>query len=450
MARKVIAGVIIALLISGVIVGLWSGGFINFGSGVAGAIMLKPKNNQPAATERHTVQGYVTTVNEDEKILDIATATATIQLRVRPETKLIHTRPAGEGIIDFTAVRPGFFVEAIVDSANQVDQITFSSRSRRTDYLGKEIFKATFPLAGFKVSSDGSRIALLGVDYENGLSFLSEDGQIIFIEKTASSSVSWSPDGKQLAFINRGEVRGSDEQLCLFSFDRNLIKVLKTVKSTPQLIYGLSHIAWSPDGAYIAYGDWVGVPYSEGYTQQVFLISPDGRRERLLVTDFVDTSTLNWSPNSGSLLLNEVLNPELTDALIKQVDAATGTATDMTSLDKPGDLQPIYSPDGLLIAFHRKDGLADTLWLMDHRGQSRRQVVTEADQIGGICWLDNSRVVYCKQDAQEIIGVNLLNGQKVFLTRGLEPFVLDHHLYYLDRSVVDGPQHLYKMELETF
>lgn len=455
MKRKTVGGVLIPMLLIGIGLFFWCSrpGVFQLNAEGATFLPLKTASFEHPSADPQMVKGYLVAINTEDRTLDIIghePAEAKFRVKIQPATRLIYLHRTGGWLVKFEDLRPDFYVEASIDSTGTAREIVLRAPQKQPVFLGEVICQPSFPLAGLKVSPDGKRIALLGEGYDHGLSYLNEEGKTVIIGQTLSRSLSWSPDGQHLAFVKQEEVRGKDEKLCVFSFANGLVRVIKTTKSTPQQVNGFSYVAWSPDGRTIAYGDWTGLPYSEGYTQQIALISPDGGTEKPVATDFVDTSMLNWSPDGCYLLINEVLSPEMTDALIKQIEVATREVTDLTSLAKPGDLFPSYSPDGALIAFLRKDGVADTIWLMDRRGQCRRQVAREAGRIYGLCWVDASHIVYCNQDSRELIGVNLLTGQKRWLTSGLEPNVVGRTLYYLDRPANDGEQHIYKLKLEDF
>ena len=74
------------------------------------------------------------------------------------------------------------------------------------------------------------------------------------------SRVSWSPDGKRLAFVRR---HGQSAQLVTIATDGSAEHVIRSIGDLRGVAmtlhetgesFPLSHVAWSPDGAHILYG----------------------------------------------------------------------------------------------------------------------------------------------------------------------------------------------------
>ena len=134
------------------------------------------------------------------------------------------------------------------------------------------------PMDVFVVRSDGSGAVLLNAPGTT----------------SGQEAQSWSPDGRQVAFV---ATRG------LWSFDGpNAVFVVDADGGTARRItpWGVTlRAAWSPDGEWIAYD-----AESPTSSREVFIVHPDGT-ERTNITSSDDRSwawTPVWSPDSSGLL----------------------------------------------------------------------------------------------------------------------------------------------------
>lgn len=146
------------------------------------------------------------------------------------------------------------------------------------------------------ISGDGSKVAFIAneTDSETRELLILDvgNGQITKLAKVMTVSVSWSPDGNQLAFGTPGGDTAPEIKI----FD------IKS-RSVHELVKG-NWPAWSPLGDWIAYFD----PSNES----VRLIRPDGTANRILKN--IGRSLIAyrsfggapvWSPDEKKLLLNE-------------------------------------------------------------------------------------------------------------------------------------------------
>lgn len=172
----------------------------------------------------------------------------------------------------------------------------------------------------------------------------------------------FSPDGRQIAFLNRvGEGQGA-------------IWLMSSDGAEPQQVYSstagsIVALAWSPDGTRLAFSMSVATTYS----YEVFLFDLRDRD-----TPPVQVSrglrdiggSLAWSPDERDILLfagpaaaREVYRLELDSSLVTQLTHGGNNAS------------PAYSPDGQYIVFNslRNGGQAD-LFIMRADGHSTRQL----------------------------------------------------------------------------
>jgi Tol biopolymer transport system component len=167
----------------------------------------------------------------------------------------------------------------------------------------------------------------------------------------------WSPSGSTLAFVGNGAVRLID----------------RDGKNQRKLVVG-GNPAWSPDGGKVAFVR----------SNDLWIVNADGSGERRLTSDAIKMgrSRVGWSPDGSSLVAER-------GGDIYIVDAASGAARDLT----PGgstDFDPVWSPDGSLIAFERFDS---GLYLVRPDG-SELQKLSEGDTYRPAWSPDGTRIAF--------------------------------------------------------
>ena len=175
------------------------------------------------------------------------------------------------------------------------------------------------------LSLDGSRMAYTGTD---GIIILNiSSGESSLLQGASGYDLHWSPDGQQIAYVNKGDAYG----IFVTSTDGSSQRQLSTL--------GYESIAgWSPDG------------------KQLYYAIPD-------------SSDKGW--------------------LLKSVEVETGAARDLfvlkySSVKAPF---PVVSPDGNWIAYRGGDN--GSLYMMRMDGTQRRLLIEKpslAYAISGIAW----------------------------------------------------------------
>lgn len=212
----------------------------------------------------------------------------------------------------------------------------------------------------------------------NGIYIISSDGKLIDIsdpsEKMSSiSKLSWSPDGKQIAYmrgtagLNHNEIKisntngtrivklsnGSDpswspdgKDILFIRNDDIYVLNLGTQKVAPLLISKdlmESTPEWSPNGQYIAY-----VGKENNRDGKLYVMKTDGTNSQLVkMEESVDIySGINWSPDSKKIAF--ISRKPCGDVYV--IDLITNQATNLTKTI--GDeVSPSWSPDGHSIVF---------------------------------------------------------------------------------------------------
>jgi hypothetical protein len=116
-------------------------------------------------------------------------------------------------------------------------------------------------------------------DYNPGLDLMNA----YMLLEAGMKNLSWSPDGRYLAFVAVGDKASSD----IFIYDVNLGRVRPLVKD----IYDSLRVEWSPDGKWILY--WDAVPTYVGWPTSLRTIRVDGSSNKNL-SDFTSFPNQNF------------------------------------------------------------------------------------------------------------------------------------------------------------
>jgi WD40 repeat protein len=195
---------------------------------------------------------------------------------------------------------------------------------------------------------------------------------------------SWSPSGAQL-----GYGKGSD-----------LILLDPTVWTHTRIatVEGVvSAVAWGPDGRSIAYS----VDAPQGATPSagslgVFIIRSGGEPHR--VSDTLGVSGIEWSPDGRALVLDIGASDVSRISVVNADGSDERLLVEGPSPEGPGE--PIWSPDGRLIAYLRTplvgtESNALEFWVTgsDGRGRVRLARFDTWDEWDGPVWSPDSRLV---------------------------------------------------------
>jgi dipeptidyl aminopeptidase/acylaminoacyl peptidase len=309
-----------------------------------------------------------------------------------------------------------------------------------------------------QISPDGAKIVYVRVSYDimsdrarRNLWMVNADGtnnRPLRSESKSFLSPRWSPDGTRLAYVSAAE---GSPQLYVRWMDSGQTALLTNLVHAPE------SITWSPDGKTIAFSalvpsdkkplappppkpegaQWAppvkvidsvvyradGAGYLEAGFDHVFVVSAEGGTPRQITEgDFNDDGPLSFTPDGKHIVFsaNRSANWERdpTNNEVFSVDVATQQLTQLTRRVGP-DNAPVVSPDGKKIAYlgfdDRVQGYQVThLYVMDTDGSNGREVTGAFDRdIADPHWSADGRGVYFDYDERGVrkIGYVSLDGK---------------------------------------
>ncbi len=251
------------------------------------------------------------------------------------------------------------------------------------------------------------------------------------------SDVSWSPDGKRIAYIARGEPSGS--QIFVRYMDAE-----GAVTQISHLTESPSGLEWSPDGKYIAFNmnvpikdtwridmpappkgaKWTEPPkvitrlnfrsdrvgFNDDAYRHIFIIPADGGTPRQITNGDWNHSAPAFSADGKWIAFSGLREAKGEDAYRKSAiyaaNVETGEIKQLTHRNGTST-GPLYSPDGKTIAFMSADSTFHSaqpdnkIWLMNADGSNARVVSGTLDRpMSGLVWADDNSGLYFSVESE--------------------------------------------------
>jgi Tol biopolymer transport system component len=180
----------------------------------------------------------------------------------------------------------------------------------------------------------------------------------------------WSPDGRQLAYLS---LQGGVQSLWLMDADgrnRRVINIAATGDAET------AALAWSPRGDSIAFTALV------GNRQSIFTVDVASGAQRQITATGSSASSPAWSPDGSEMVFAWSLVANQ-DIFIADVDAATQplmreTEVQRVTSDYGMDANPAWSPDGEYIAFFSTRDGNSNIYVYDLATQDLRRITYNA------------------------------------------------------------------------
>jgi len=270
--------------------------------------------------------------------------------------------------------------------------------------------------------------------WDSGLWVVNADGsKNRFLVK--GSNARWSPDGTRIAYLADGEPKGSQVFVRWMDAEGATSQITR-VSETP------ASVSWSPDGRSLAFtmlvksetpwkismpaapegAKWTPAPrivdklhyrrdrtgYVEQGTTRIFVVSADGGTPRQLTTGDYGTSELaggpnyDWTPDGRTIVFDGLSESDFDyryrESYLYAVDLRSGTIRPLVT-KKGGWTSPVVSPDGRTVAFtgHEYGTFsyrADEVWVVGIDGSGQRALTSYDRDPGNLRWSPDGSGVY--------------------------------------------------------
>jgi Tol biopolymer transport system component len=194
--------------------------------------------------------------------------------------------------------------------------------------------------------------------------------------------LAWSPDGTRiLVHVERGSIGPVDlaGDLFVVSVDGTGFRRL----TPPGVFIGRvraagNPVSWSPDGRQVAFGGFD--TRADGGRSAMFVVDLEGGEPRRVTEWGQVIASVDWSPNGEWIAFSDLADPAVT-----LVRPNTGELVTLTP-SKDRSCCPVWSPDGSLLLFQRGPEGERDLWTMDLEGKIVGRVTREPGDYFGYGW----------------------------------------------------------------
>ena len=374
---------------------------------------------------------------------------STRRARVRADESQRTWKLPAVGDVESAALSPAGDLTAYVTKRGEKTEMWIAGSDGDSGHL---VTADQAELSNLVFGGNGSRIYYTRVtEADASLYAVSIDGGTPRkILADVSGRISWSPDGKQFAFV-RYYVSEGETALFVANSDGTQERRIATHREPSQFL-SLNGPAWSPDGKLIVViADGTSTNFSN---LTAFDVASGTERKISTLSEWPRFRDVAWLPDGSGLVLIVT-------------EGGSTASTQIWRLSYPG-LQSKKIADGP--EFYESLSLATTsdrmlvvgrqstsdIWVVEDGDNAEPRRITDQDGAGraGICWLPDGRMVYqSRESGVDGFWMMDINGSRKLLTEGstgnFYPSVTadGRHLIFMSRRT--GAFHVWRMDLES-
>jgi Tol biopolymer transport system component len=287
--------------------------------------------------------------------------------------------------------------------------------------------------------------------------------------ESSLSRLTWSPDGRKLAFTDRSLIIGASAYpalgLCVLSADGRRFRRINIPTSE------IGALAWSPDARRIAVAANRNV-FLPGDVKErradIWVVDVASGRARKLAPSPGDVTFLSWSPNGQRLLFTSRPEWDRNRAMAILV-TADGRRRAVLSREPADTFFAAWSPDGTRLVFSaRAPGDSVVLEVARSSGKGRRRLwrCRTGDQLLGVSWPARERVLTAVMAgiagsqrgrppvALKVDAIDPRTGKARVLARASEyprNIAWSHHGRFIayEASSRNRPSHIHRLDLRS-
>ncbi len=200
-----------------------------------------------------------------------------------------------------------------------------------------------------KVFSENWKTALRNAyaPYQGNADLIAPGKQLIYKKNAGKLNIvpSLSPDGKRIAFWTEKDIFNIDLYIADAESGTNLQKITSNTFGSHIDEYSSfeSSVAWSPDSRQLAF-----VAFAKGNNSLIIAGADNGKKSKEITIPGVPAiSNPTWSPDGKTIVVTGLVDGQ---SDLYAYNLNTGIVKQLTN-DQYSDMQPSYSPDGKSIVF---------------------------------------------------------------------------------------------------